>query len=250
MKYKAIIFDLDETVVPSKMEGMPTQAVIDAAHEAKKYLKLSTASGRSVNTCRNIWKVLLIDDPCVISGGSQIIDPVNEEIIWEQHLPKGTVSKILEICRGYTDKFAANGVFLNTEDKFPETATIMVVLGVKKEKTNELVETLLKVPNVAVHILPSWVNKDCWDIHVTHKLATKKHSIEKLIEILGVKKEEVIGIGDGNNDMPLFESVGYKVAMGNAVDVLKESADYITDSLENDGFAKFLEEKILKEIKT
>lgn len=247
MKYKAIIFDLDGTVVPSEIDGMPSQAVIDAVHKAKKYLKLSTASGRSVNTCRNIWKALSIEDPCVISGGSQIINPVNEEIIWEQQLPKGAILKILEICEGYTDQFAINGVFLNFKnDKFPEVATIVVALGIKKEKSDELIDALLKISDIAVHTLPSWIDlENCWDIHITHKLATKKHSIEKLIEILGVRKEEVIGIGDGNNDMPLFESVGYKVAMGNAVDSLKESADYITDTLDNDGFAKFIEAKIL-----
>ncbi len=239
-KFKAIIFDLDETVVPSKMEGMPSQAVIDATHKVKKYLKLSTASGRSVNTCINIWKALLIEDPCVVSGGSQIINPVNEEIIWEKKLEAGTISKVLEISSGHTEKFAVNGTFLNIHDKFPENATIIVVLGVKKERSKELVEALSELPNVAVHILPSWIDGNSWDIHVTHKQATKKHSIEKLIEILGVKKEEVIGIGDGSNDVPLFESVGYKVAMGNAVDMLKQSADYITDTLENDGFAKFL----------
>ncbi len=250
MKFKAIIFDLDGTAVPSFMEGMPSKVLVDTILKAKGKIKFSTASGRSANHCKDIWRVLEIEDPCIVSGGSQIINPVNQEIIWQQNLPAGLIPKIVEIASSYTEKFGVNGVFLNSkkdQDKFPDTATIVVALGVNKDQSQELVDKLLKLNDIAVHILVSWINDSTWDIHVTHQLATKKHAIEKLIEILKVKKEEVIGIGDGNNDLPLFESVGYKVAMGNAVDILKQSADYITDTLENDGMAKFIEEKILEE---
>ncbi|MDO8657178.1 MAG: HAD hydrolase family protein, partial [Candidatus Levybacteria bacterium] len=82
MKYKAIVFDLDGTVVPSVMDGIPSVAVIEAIHKIKKEFKLSTASARAVQYCRNIWKALSIEDPCVINGGSQIIDPKTEKIIW------------------------------------------------------------------------------------------------------------------------------------------------------------------------
>jgi len=244
MKYKSIIFDLDGTVVPSKPEGMPSEEVIKAIHKLQGKIKLSFASGRSINTCRNIEKVLGLTDPCIISGGSQIVNPKTEEIIWEQHLPDKVVEKVVNISRGFSDKVAINGITIESKasiSEFYKIANIIVIIEVRKDNTDSLVEELTKIPDLAVHILPSWTEGDYWDIHITHKLATKKHSIEKLIEILGVKKEEVIGIGDGNNDMPLFESVGYKIAMGNAVDVLKNAADYITDTLENNGFAKFID---------
>lgn len=248
MKYKAIIFDLDGTIVPSIMEGMPSSAVIDSVLKAKRKLKLSTASARAVQYCRNIWKALSLEDPCIINGGSQIINPKTEKIIWEQRLPDGAIEEVLKRSKVYTDTIAFNGNILNVKtdyDKLPKSANLIVVFGVKKAKTESLIKVLSQIPDVTVHILHSWVVGDYWDIHIIHKLATKKHAIEKLIEILGIKKEEVIGVGDGNNDIPLFESVGYKVAMGNAVDNLKKHADYITDSLDNDGFAKFIEDRLL-----
>lgn len=249
MKYRAIIFDLDGTVVPSVLEGMPSDAVVKAVHRVNGKLKLSTASARAVQYCRNIWKALALEDPCIINGGSQIINPKTEEILWEQLLPEGVLKEVVEKTAGYSEKIAFNGVILDItadQEKFPENTNLMVAFGVKKEKTESLVNLLSMIPDVRVHILHSWIPGDYWDVHVIHKLATKKHAVEKLIEILGVKKEEVIGIGDGNNDMPLFESVGYKVAMGNAVEILKKSADYVTDSLENDGFAKFIEGQFFK----
>lgn len=248
MKYKAIVFDLDGTVVPSVMDGMPSCAVIEAMHKIRKEFKLSTASARAVLYCRNIWKALSIEDPCVINGGSQIIDPKTEKIIWEQLLPESAIEEVLKIAYGYTDNFGINGIFFNIKtdiNKIPKNGNLMVALGVKKEETEFLVKMLSKIPDISVHILPSWTEGEYWDIHIIHKLATKKHAIEKLIEIFDVKKEEVIGVGDGNNDLPLFESVGYKVAMGNSVEVLKKAADYITDTLDNDGFAKFIDKKIL-----
>ena len=234
--------------MPSVMEGMPSGAVVEAARKAKKLFKLSTASARAIQYCRDIWKALAIEDPCIINGGSQIINPKTEEIIWEQCLPEGAIEEVLKRSKGYTGTFGLNGVFLNIKNDFkkvPKRSNLMVALGVKKENTQSLVQTLSNIPDVAVHILPSWTPGEYWDIHVIHKLATKKHAIEKLIEILRVKKEEVIGVGDGNNDMPLFESVGYKVAMGNSVETLKKAADYVTDSIENEGFAKFIDKILL-----
>lgn len=247
MKYKAIIFDLDGTVVPTKPEGMPSEEVIKAVHKLQGKIKLSFASGRSIHTCRHIEKVFGLTDPCVINGGSQIVNPKTEEVIWEQNLPDKVIEKIVGISRKYSLKVSINGINFDDKvniDEFPKVANIICALGVRKDETDSLVKELVKISDLAVHILPSWIEGDYWDIHITHKLGTKKHAMEKLIEILGVKKEEAIGIGDGNNDMPLFESVGYKVAMGNAVDVLKNAADYITDTLENNGFVKFIEEKL------
>ena len=248
MKYKALIFDLDGTAVPSEMNGMPSKAVIKAVQKAKKTLKVSTASGRSVQNCRDIWKVLDIEDPCIISGGSQIINPKTEEIVWQEHLPEGSLPLISKISGSHGLDLAINGVFFKKGSVLPQKATIAVVIAAKKDLASSLSETFSQIPNLAVHILPTWWGGDeARDIHLTHTLATKKHAIKKLLEILGVTKEEAIGVGDNNNDMPLFESVGYKVAMGNAQEVLKQAADYIADTFDNDGLAKFIEEKILKQ---
>ena len=67
----------------------------------------------------------------------------------------------------------------------------------------------------------------------------------KLVEFLqkhwGLKKEEILTIGDQNNDIALLQAGGIKIAMGNATDELKEIADYITDSVFNDGFVKAID---------
>ncbi|HSW47774.1 MAG TPA: HAD-IIB family hydrolase [Candidatus Saccharimonadales bacterium] len=246
MNYKSLIFDLDFTAIPSVIDGMPNQAVIEAVKKAKDVIKVSTASGRSVQNCRNVWKAMDITDPCIISGGSQIMNPKTEEILWEEKLPDGAIQSVAEISRKHGLTMAINGEIFAPDTRLPETATIIVIMSAKNEIFEDLVSAYSKLPSIAIYILPSWISTGMKDIHITHKLATKKHAVEKLLQILGVKKEEAIGVGDGNNDMPLFESVGYKVAMGNAQEVLKKSADYITDTFDNNGLAKFIEENLIK----
>ena len=66
----------------------------------------------------------------------------------------------------------------------------------------------------------------------------KGTGLKKLAEKLGIKQEEVMAIGDGNNDIEMFEYANYSVAMKNATELAKKSAKYETDSNENDGVAK------------
>ena len=60
-----------------------------------------------------------------------------------------------------------------------------------------------------------------------------------------MKKEEILTIGDQNNDIELLKAGGIKVAMGNGTPELKECADYITDTVENDGFVKAIEKYVI-----
>ena len=62
-----------------------------------------------------------------------------------------------------------------------------------------------------------------------------------------MKKEEILTIGDQNNDIELLKSGGIKVAMGNGTPELKECADFITDTVQNDGFVKAVEKFIFRE---
>ena len=75
--------------------------------------------------------------------------------------------------------------------------------------------------------------------------SSKGNAVKKLLEMLNIRKEEAVAIGDYINDLSMFEQVGYKVAVGNAVERVKEKADEITLPADEDGVAVFLE-KVLK----
>ena len=62
-----------------------------------------------------------------------------------------------------------------------------------------------------------------------------------MCNLWGIKKEELLTIGDQNNDIDLVKAGGIGVAMGNGSEELKACADYITDTVENNGFVKAIE---------
>lgn len=69
--------------------------------------------------------------------------------------------------------------------------------------------------------------------------------LEKIAKYYNIERNEVMAIGDWDNDIPMIEYAGFGVAMGNASDGLKERADFITKSNEENGVAYALQKFIL-----
>ena len=61
-----------------------------------------------------------------------------------------------------------------------------------------------------------------------------------------LKREEIITIGDSENDISMIEYAGLGIAMGNALDSVKQKADYITDSNDNEGVANAINKFVLE----
>ena len=76
---------------------------------------------------------------------------------------------------------------------------------------------------------------------ITNNEAKKSCAVEFLSNLWGIKKEEILTIGDQNNDIELLKSGGIAVAMGNGTPELKSCADFVTDTIDNDGFVKAVE---------
>ena len=70
----------------------------------------------------------------------------------------------------------------------------------------------------------------------------KAHSLTKLLTSIGLSTDAMICCGDGYNDMTMIETAGLGVAMANAQPLVKESADYITKSNDEDGVLHVINE--------
>ncbi len=68
----------------------------------------------------------------------------------------------------------------------------------------------------------------------------KDIGIKKILDSYGYKKEEAMAFGDGGNDIPMLQTVGIGVAMGNAMEEVKHIADYVTSGVEEDGIVHAL----------
>ena len=75
--------------------------------------------------------------------------------------------------------------------------------------------------------------------------ASKGNGLKALMEYLGVRKNEVLAMGDNGNDVSMFRVAGISVAVGNALPEVQEEASFTTDTNNNDGAAKALEKLLL-----
>jgi hypothetical protein len=82
-------------------------------------------------------------------------------------------------------------------------------------------------------------------LDVTNKDANKGAVVEFLSRHLGVPAAEIATIGDQPTDVPMFQRSGFSIAMGNASDQVKGQASAVTDSYNDEGFAKAMERFIL-----
>jgi len=80
-----------------------------------------------------------------------------------------------------------------------------------------------------------------FNIEINAANATKGHALLSLCELLGIDPAESMALGDGTNDLSMIQKAGVGVAMANADPIVRESADYVTASCNEAGFAKAVE---------
>ena len=103
----------------------------------------------------------------------------------------------------------------------------------------------LKIANASSIYLKRLLEGNGYFFDITNKDVSKGVAIEKVLKHLNISKENSIGFGDHINDYDLFNAVGFKVAMGNANEKLKEKADYVTLTNDENGVADFINKYLL-----
>lgn len=74
---------------------------------------------------------------------------------------------------------------------------------------------------------------------------SKGVAISELAKRFGIPKERIVAFGDSYNDESMFKASGFSIAMGNAVQLLKNAADYLTSSNDDDGVAEAIEKLLI-----
>jgi Cof subfamily protein (haloacid dehalogenase superfamily) len=82
-------------------------------------------------------------------------------------------------------------------------------------------------------------------LDITHPLANKGVALLELSKLLSIPATEIAVVGDGGNDIAMFERSGLSIAMGNASPEVRRAADFVTDSNREEGFANAIERFIL-----
>ncbi len=248
MRNKVIILDLDGVVVDSPKQKLPSKELVKATKELIKDYYICAATGRVWTFTKDILQMLDLQDPCIISAGTQIVKPQTGEVVWQKSLKKEMVDRVIKLLREYPDyKLMYNdsdsreyffGGTHAKDFKAKEPVYVINFIFVPDELAKEIAERLNKIDGV-VCIMAVAQKPGMRDLHITNSQATKEQAIKELLQMIKVKKENTIGVGDGHNDINLFKAVGRKIAMGNAVEDLKKTADVVIGSVKDDGLVDY-----------
>lgn len=262
-KLKLIVSDFDGTLAGA--EHIVTPKVSEAVKRwISKGKHFSIATGRQYLMIDDECKKMGLQDPVVVRGGAEVVDPMTDKILHAEYINVEDVSVILSMVKDsrifyynveHDDKMYTNfelaipfpKIQYFTPDEFELQSVPKVHIKPIREdgkQAEEFVNNMvLKLPGV--HAIATHGNKfgKGWDI--TSVRATKLHGIVEVLKILGLERENVAGVGDSYNDFPLLEAAHLKVAMGNAHSELKEIADVIVPRNDEDGVAYLIEKLLL-----
>ncbi|MDM5196395.1 Cof-type HAD-IIB family hydrolase [Bacillus hominis] len=268
MTYKMIVLDLDDTLLRDDHTISPrTKEALMTAQE--RGVKVVLASGRPTFGMRNVAKELRLEEygSFILSfNGAKIINCKTNEEIFSSTLSPEIVHNLFEISKTegvwihtyigddiiteennpYTEiEGDITGMPIVVVDDFKAAVTEPVVKVLMNKEAERLVEVEKKLQKQLEGQLSVMRSKPFF-LEFTEHGVTKGTSLNQLIQKLGIKREEVIAMGDSYNDQAMIEFAGLGVAMGNAPDDIKEIANYVTDTNMNDGVAKVVEKFVLK----
>lgn len=270
MKTKVLVLDIDGTLTNSKKEITP-ETKRGIIHIMERGHKVILASGRPTPGMRRYADELELaayGGYLLSFNGGRIINCKTGEIVYQRTLPPYVISGLYQYackhdmgiitymgddilvgrrmdeyielesrinampCKAVKN-FAAYGEYnlnkcLMTAE--PEAAARHV------EKLNELYGDILSI-----------YRSEPFFIEVMPKNVDKATSLDRMLETVGLTREDAICCGDGFNDISMIEYAGVGVAMANAQEEVKKSADFITDSNDEDGIVKVIDTFVLNQ---
>ena len=262
---KMFVTDIDGTLLPtggsvSAKNVAAVQAMINAG------VKVILATGRMYSAALKIAEQLKVPVPIIAYNGA-LIKSSTGEVLHTHYMDDELVLKIIDFfaehgchIQSYSNDIlyvpARNSGVEYYEEVIHVKAVTVGWNGLRERAKNvtkllsisddndELVDSM----NAIRKIFGSQVEVTRSNIKFAEFMAsgvTKAGAIKILADKFGINNDEILAIGDSENDLPMLTSVGYGVAMGNALPSIKEACKYITDTCENDGFAKAVYDYVL-----
>ncbi len=262
---KIIFIDLDGTLLNNKSEITEyTRKVIQNAMQKGIYIILCSgrASKDMIDKSKfvNAYPIVISDNGALVYNYETNTNIYQDKIklkelieIWD-FAEKNNINIVYnsQLKRLKSKNAKKEGTIIHNASEIEDNITQIVVDtnnydGIKKLK--ELIKT--KYTNLENKNLWEFTdinsNELYFEMDISNKFNNKGKAINKVLEYLNIKKENVACFGDQINDFSMFESCGIKISMSNAVYELKQKADFTTEySNDEDGVAKFIEKYILR----
>ncbi|MCI5501858.1 MAG: Cof-type HAD-IIB family hydrolase [Lachnospiraceae bacterium] len=237
-----------------------TDAVIDAQQRGKK---VAIATGRSIAGIRKIASKIMLEKfggYVIAYNGTTVINCKTGECVYNKTIPSDIIKPVYEAAKKenvcitvYNDKdkemICGNGI-----NEYTEMDSKACDISIREEKdfvkavnfpVNKILlsgdpERMKEIENIMERQFGDRLNifrSDPCYVELLPKFVDKGTAVEKLAKHLDIAKNKVICVGDSYNDLPMLRFAGMGIAMGNAQSEVKEAADFVTLSNDEDGVA-------------
>ena len=245
---KAVFFDIDGTLVSFKTHRVPDSTKRAIAILRAKGIRVFIASGRQLLAINNL-EDLQFDGYVTLNGGYCI---VGEKVIYKHSMPSEdmvSLVRYMEEQESFPCIFVhENAFYINYTNErtnevfrllnFPQPPSLPLREAVEGE-VFQLVAFFTKEQENAIMAAMPHCEATRWNplfSDIIPKGSSKQVGVDRMLDYFGIS----LAFGDGGNDVLMLKHVGIGVAMGNAEDEVKLAADYVTDSVDEDGIEKAL----------
>lgn len=265
--YKLLAIDIDRTLLNDRKEV--TKEVNEAIQAAKqKGVKVVICTGRPIGGVHGFIEELDLHDQFVITFNGALVQHLEtKEVVSEISMTHGDLMTLYKVSQelGSSMHFSdSQRIYTPNKDISPYTVLESFVNGVPLHyremeeipldiliskvmfagDPDRLDETIASIP-IALKEKYTMVRSTPYFYEILHPSVSKGNAVKLLADKLGIDREEVICIGDGENDLTMIEYAGCGVAMGNAEPSVKEIAQFHTHSNNEHGVAYAIEQLIL-----
>lgn len=241
---RALVFDIDNTAVPNGAERVESQELIDAFASMPGWVYSIAATGRAPDFALPITRDLGLQHDSIVANGALIIDSQTGEARYQRLLSVDATDEIIRIAFDYQYRLWFDGDPKNqvefARDKEPRATAGAFINTISPEDAVALNAAINQIEGVRAYLSPAWEQQGAFDLNIGNELATKGNALRWLLEKYGLEPIEVVGVGDGKNDIELFEVSGIKVAVEDADPVLLAEADTIIPSVDKNGLIEVI----------
>lgn len=263
---KAVFIDIDETLTNSQRE-VTEKTKLEIKKCVENGVKIILTSGRSRREAMDFQEQIGTSPYIVSSNGASAYDAENGVEIYNERIDPQMALQLIKHSRenGYRIKLNYKDLLVMNEAAYPDEKD--------KEVSYEELERVAVEEKVVQCVITStdfekmkvfrdYIKNECVGIAVANEskrfknpdlkpsrnyycdvasvMVSKGNAVKAVCEYFEIKPEEIVTIGDGENDLSMFELTPNSVAMGNSLPEIKEKANYITASNDEDGVAKVL----------
>ncbi|WP_156288244.1 Cof-type HAD-IIB family hydrolase [Oceanobacillus salinisoli] len=239
---KLIALDMDGTLLTTDHEV--SQRTKDAIAKAlSKDIHVVLSTGRGFRSCYPHAEELKLQSYLVTANGGEVWT-VKKELLDQHLMETEVIEKLWNIGKEvgvYMWMISTDGVFQNeAPDNFYDYQWLK--FGCQSEDQDKLDKM---VKELSYYEELELTNSLPINVEANPKGVSKAKALHFLCGKIGITMDEVMACGDSLNDIKMIQEAGIGVAMGNAQEAIKNVANHITDTNDNDGVAKAIEKFVL-----